>query len=100
MMRDVSDAGADIQRTLGRGVIVAAGAPAPNVWDGVERITIDDATLRAPADAIEQLQSHWSRRVPVVVELQCDASELRAPQLETAPPHALSPRCELARERL
>jgi ATP-dependent DNA helicase UvrD/PcrA len=100
MMRDVSEAGEDVHQALGRGVIVAAGAPAPAAWSDATRVTIDDETLRAPAEAIEQLQTHWSRRIPVVVDVRCDASELRAPQIEQLAPHALSPRYELARERL
>ena len=86
---------------LGRGVIVGPAAPAPEHWAGADRVVIDDAVLRDPAAALDALHRHWSQRIPVVVELQCSADELRAPETEpTRPPYALSPRFEFARERL
>lgn len=86
---------------LGRGVIVGAGAAAPEPWTGCERVVVDDAALREPAGAIDVLQGRWSRREPVVVELRVAADELRRP--EAAPgvaAHALTTRFEFARERL
>ena len=90
----------EVAGRLGRGVIVAADAPAPEPWTGAPRILIDDATLHAPVDACDALHAHWSRREPVVVELRCDANELRRPDSENAPPYTLSPRFEFAKERL
>ena len=86
---------------LGRGVIVGPSAPAPEPWGGADRVVIDDDVLRDPGSALNVLHRHWSGRVPVVVELQCSADELRAPETEpTRPPYALSPRFEFERERL
>ena len=62
---------------------------------------IDDAALRDPGAALDALHRHWSQRIPVVVELQCSADELRAPETEpVTPPYELSPRFEFTRERL
>jgi len=86
---------------LGRGVIVGAAAPAPEHWAGADRVVIDDDVLRDPAAALGALHHHWSARLPVVVELQCSADELRAPEAEhERPPYALSPQFEFTRERL
>ena len=75
----------DPRRRLGRGVIVDAGAPVPEGWDGAERISIDDAVLAAPTDALDRLHRAWTRREPVVVDLGLDAGLLRTPETETAP---------------
>ncbi len=102
MMRAVVDLpDGEVVTRLGRGVIVGPGAPAPSLWAGADRVVVDDAVLADPADAIEVLHRHWSRRIPVVVELRCTADELRAPETEPIrPPYALSPRFEFGRERL
>jgi DNA helicase II / ATP-dependent DNA helicase PcrA len=92
---------AEVITRLGRGVIVGPAAPAPGHWAGADRVVIDDAALREPGAALETLHRHWSQRVPVVVELQCSADDLRAPETEPVrPPYALSPKFEFARERL
>jgi hypothetical protein len=91
----------EVVTRLGRGVIVGPATPAPEHWAEAERIVIDDGALRDPASALDTLHHHWSQRVPVVVELQCSADELRAPESEPVkPPYALSPRFEFGRERL
>jgi len=96
---ELPDAG--VITRLGRGVIVGPGAPAPALWSGADRVVIDAAVLDDPADAVDALHRHWSQRIPVVVELQCSADELRAPETEPdRPPYALSPRFEFGRERL
>jgi DNA helicase-2/ATP-dependent DNA helicase PcrA len=102
MMRPVPElSDPEVVARLGRGVIVAGGAPAPDHWAGAARVVIDDAALRDPEIALDSLHRHWSQRIPVVVELQCSPDELRAPETEpTRPPYALSPRFEFARERL
>ena len=102
MMRPVVDLpDADVVTRLGRGVIVGPGAPAPEPWSAAERVVVDDSVLADPAVVIESLHRHWSQRIPVVVELQCSADELRAPETEPVrPPYALSPRFEFGRERL
>jgi DNA helicase-2/ATP-dependent DNA helicase PcrA len=91
----------DALARLGRGVIVGASADAPTPWAACDRIVVDDATLRAPDDALDALQRHWSNREPVVVELRASADELRS--AEPAPGVAaydLTPRFEFRRERL
>ena len=101
MMRPVAEIpDARVVTSLGRGVIVGPGAAAPAHWAGADRVVLDDAALREPGEALEALHRHWSQRIPVVVELQCAVDELRAPDTEHAPPHALSPHFELTRERL
>jgi DNA helicase-2/ATP-dependent DNA helicase PcrA len=86
---------------LGRGVIVGPGARAPEPWSAAERVVLDDSVLADPAVVVESLHRHWSQRIPVVVELQCSADELRAPEIEPArAPYELSPRFEFGRERL
>jgi DNA helicase-2/ATP-dependent DNA helicase PcrA len=96
---ELPDAG--VITRLGRGVIVGPGAPAPEHWAGADRVVIDADALHDPSAALDGLHRHWSQRIPVVVELQCSADELRAPETEPVrPPHALSPRFEFARERL
>ena len=102
MMRAMVDlAEPGVITRLGRGVIVGPHAPASEHWAGAVRVVIDDAVLRDPTPALEMLHQHWSARIAVVVDLQCSADELRAPETEpTRPPYALSPRFEFARERL
>jgi DNA helicase-2/ATP-dependent DNA helicase PcrA len=102
MIRPVVDLpGAEVVARLGRGVIVGPGAPAPEPWSAAERVAVDDSVLADPASVIETLHRHWSQRIPVVVELQCAADELRAPEIEGArAPFELSPRFEFGRERL
>ena len=97
-MVDLAEPG--VVTRLGRGVIVGPGAAAPEPWAEASRVVVDDAVLRDPTNAIAALHGHWSGRVPVVVELRCPAEELRAPETDSRPPHALSPRFEFARERL
>lgn len=102
MMRPVAELPDEhVVTRLGRGVIVGSGAPAPDHWSAADRVVIDEAALRDPAQALGALHEKWSQRTPVVVELQCSPDELRAPETEaTKPPWALSPRFEFARERL
>jgi DNA helicase II / ATP-dependent DNA helicase PcrA len=90
----------EIPLPLGRGVIVGPGAPAPPAWSGAARVVVDDATLREPADTVDVLHGHWSTREPVVVELQCEAEELRAPEAHHGPAFTVDARFEFARERL
>ena len=90
----------DPRRRLGRGVIVDAGDPVPEGWDGAERVPIDEAVLAAPGDVVARLHRAWTAREPVVVDLGVDVGALRTPEVEDRPPHALTPTFEFARERL
>jgi len=79
---------------LGRGLVVAPGAPVPPEWEGVARVRVDGV------EAAAELHRAWAGRSPVVVELGIDARELKAPETETRPPYELGPGFELRRERL
>lgn len=72
---------------LGRGVILAPGAPAPRGFETVPRYRIDDEVLRQPAPLTTVLHHRWLRRAPVVIELAVDPGQLRAPQTETRAPY-------------
>ncbi len=85
---------------LGRGVVVCTGQAAPAGWGDAERIRVGDEELADPADAAQRLHHAWLERRPVVVELSCDPSELRAPERFDGPVHALDAGFQFARERL
>ena len=85
---------------LGRGVIVAAGAPAPEPWQGARRIEVDEAVLANPGDAVAELHGAWSRREPVVVSLAVDPARFRPPTVITDAPWSLSPDLDLPLDRL
>ena len=91
---------ADPRHRLGRGVIVNAGDPVPEGWEGTGRVTIDESVLAAPGGVVAQLHDAWARREPVVVELGVDVAALRAPETDDRPPYELTPAFEFAREHL
>src|SRR4051794_9848922 len=84
---------------LGRGVIVAAGAPAPLAWADAERIVVDDAVLENPHDSLAQLHQLWATRTPVVVDLRVARDDLSAPERIDRPAYELQPGFDFARER-
>jgi ATP-dependent DNA helicase UvrD/PcrA len=86
--------------SLGRGVIVDAGAPAPDAWSNSPRVVVDDAVLRDPRAAVEQLHELWATRQPAVVDLRVPVEALREPEHDERPPCELTPRFEFTRERL
>jgi DNA helicase-2/ATP-dependent DNA helicase PcrA len=86
--------------SLGRGVVVTAGAEPPLPWSACPRHRIDDDVMADPLPLVEQLHDAWLHRRPVVVELAVDPAELRAPEVITLEPHRCDPGMELARERL
>jgi len=79
---------------LGRGLVVGPGGRVPVEWEGVDRVRVDDES------AAGALHHAWSQRVPVVVELDMDAAELKAPQTDSRPPYEVGPGFEFGRERL
>jgi DNA helicase II / ATP-dependent DNA helicase PcrA len=100
MRRVVAHAEPGAVARLGRGIIGGPSAPGRDHWEGADRVVVDDAALHDPTEAVDALHYHWSQRIPVVVELRCSADELRTPETESRPTHALSPRFEFGRERL
>ncbi|HEX4868628.1 MAG TPA: ATP-dependent DNA helicase UvrD2 [Acidimicrobiales bacterium] len=70
---------------LGRSVIVAAGAEAPDGWAGAPRLLVDEAALADPAAVVDALHRAWSERRPVVIEMAVDAARFRAPRSFDAP---------------
>ena len=82
---------------LGRGVVVLRDAAAPAGWP---RVRVDDADVRNPRRAADELHRLWLGRLPVVVLLGAEAQALRAPETCDVPPWQLDPGFEFSRERL
>ena len=61
---------------LGRGVVVLAGDPVPDAWDGAPVVRVDAGTLDDPAAAVAALHDAWLDRTPVVVELAIDPAHV------------------------
>jgi DNA helicase-2/ATP-dependent DNA helicase PcrA len=76
---------------LGRSVIVAGGAPAPDPWSGAERVVVDDAALAGGGEAVTDLHRAWRSRTPVVIDLHVDPALFRAPRSFPAPLWELGP---------
>jgi DNA helicase II / ATP-dependent DNA helicase PcrA len=85
---------------LGRGAVVAAGAPTPPGFEGVRRVVVDDDVLATPAHVAELLHHRWLRRRRVVLELAADNAALREPEVCDLAPHAVPDRFAFHRERL
>ena len=90
----------DAPAALGRGVIVAPGAAAPERWDGVERVAVGAAELASPVAVAAVLHQRWAAREPVVIELAVDPAEFREPQPVVDPPYALAADLDLPLDRL
>ena len=87
-------------RSLGRGVVVRTIVQIPSPWADAPRVTIDEAALRAPREAVDALHTAWQTRTPVVVVLEVDANDLRQPETEKREPYLLTADFEFRRERL
>ncbi len=85
---------------LGRGVVVAPGAPTPSPWADAARLKVDASTWEQPGETLAQLHQHWATRLPVVVELGVSADQLREPESLQVEPFTLDPSFEFSRERL
>lgn len=85
---------------LGRGVVVAAGAPTPHGFDGVRRFVVDDEVAAAPAALAAVLHRRWLDRRRFVLELAADNDALRAPETTDLPPYELPADFTFHRERL
>lgn len=85
---------------LGRGIVVAPGVKVPKQWRKLAPFRIDRAVLARPQKAVETLHRHWVRRIPLVVELQVAAGELKESESCWSEPYLLDPSFEFWRERL
>lgn len=85
---------------LGRGVIVAAGAPVPPPWEHAPRLTIDEGVLATPAAAVTWLHDAWAARSPVAIELAVDPARFRRPETIEIEPWRLEPDAEPWFDRL
>ena len=86
---------------LGRGAVVAPGAPSP--LPGTDRVRVDTEVLdREPLleETVEALHRAWVTRKRMTVELGVDHEELRRPVAERREPWRLGPGYTLLRERL
>ena len=82
---------------LGRSVVVANGADAPEPWHDAERVvvaTIDDR------GTIDRLHAAWFARTPIVIDLRVDAASFRTGESNTAEVWSLRPDLELATDAL
>ncbi len=61
--------------SLGRNVVVGAGATAPAEWDGSARVTVDRAAVANPGPAIELLRSAAHAATGLVIELTTEFDE-------------------------
>jgi len=93
-------ASAQFPAALGRGVIVAAGAEAPEPWRDSRRVEIGEAALAAPAEVVAALHGAWSAREPLVVSLAVDPARFRPPTSITDAPWSLAPDLDLPLDRL
>ena len=85
---------------LGRGLIVNCGDPVPDSCVSLERVRIDEQTVRNPRAVADVLHRYWLARLPVTVELGVDADALKDASVEDREPHFLDPGFEFSLERL
>ncbi len=86
--------------SLGRSVIVAAGAAAPPPWARAARVVIDEGVRADPTAAVTQLHEAWSRRIPLVIEAAVAPATFRAPETVTAPLWQVGANVQLWADRL
>ena len=65
---------------FGRGVVIDAEGSVPQCWTGAPRVVIDEGVLADPRPVVDLLFDFWSRRSPVVVELEVDPTTFRSPE--------------------
>ncbi|MGH9222300.1 MAG: ATP-dependent DNA helicase UvrD2 [Acidimicrobiales bacterium] len=85
---------------LGRGVIVVAGTPVPSAWAASPVVTVDEATVNVPRQAVGRLHDAWARRQPVVVALAVDPAAFREPQSWPGEPWTVGAAFEPSLDRL
>lgn len=76
------------------------GDPLPSSSTDWPALTVDDAALSDPNQALAILDGWWRRRVASVVRLAVPFADLKAAESTSLPPHALDPSFEFQRERL
>ncbi len=88
---------------LGRSVVVAPGAPAPELWANVTRMRIGPDLLddqRRLAEMVVDLQRRYVNRDPTVFELAVSADDLAAAETTDVAPYDLGGEFTFLRERL
>jgi DNA helicase-2/ATP-dependent DNA helicase PcrA len=85
---------------LGRGVVVTAGGPVPEPWQGAPVVTVDEAALAEPGPTVARLHTHWAAREPVVVALSVDPARFRDPERWVVEPWTIGPEHEVWLDRL
>ena len=86
--------------SLGRGIVLDDGAPAPAHWSSSDRVVIDAAVLAAPSKTIARLAVAWAERTPLVIEFQVPVETLRTTEVNHDEPYTLPASFEFAKERL
>ncbi|MDH5420219.1 MAG: ATP-dependent DNA helicase UvrD2 [Acidimicrobiia bacterium] len=86
--------------SLGRGIVLDDGAPAPEHWSSSDRVVIDAAVLAAPSKTIARLAVAWAERTPLVVELRVPVETLRTTEVNLDEPYTLPASFEFTKERL
>jgi DNA helicase II / ATP-dependent DNA helicase PcrA len=87
-------------RLLGRGVVVDSGGQVPDGWAGAGEVIVDAAVLAQPAEAVTALHRVWAAREPVIVRLEVDAGQFRAPRAYVEEPWTLPADFEVWEDRL
>lgn len=86
--------------SLGRGVIVLAGAPTPAPWADAAVVTVDESVLSDPAEAVTTLHRCWAERQRVVVALDVVPARFSEPDTWSGPPWEYGPDLEAWCDRL
>jgi DNA helicase-2/ATP-dependent DNA helicase PcrA len=81
-------------------VVVLAEDAVPGAWSACPRVVVGDKELERPEEVVETLHRAWLERRAVVILLQLDPADLRAPQVFRGDVHALQPSFEFPLDRL
>ena len=88
---------------LGRSVVVHPGGDIPSAWAECDRMVVGPALFSNRAQllaTVNDLQRRYVRRVPTVIELGVDNTELSEPESTNSPPFELGGTFTFLRERL
>ena len=88
---------------LGRSVVVGPGGDIPSAWAECDRVVVGPALFSNRAQllvTVNDLQRRYVRRVPTVIELGVDNTELSEPESTNSPPFELGGTFTFLRERL
>ena len=77
-----------------------AGAPTPAAWEDAPVVTIDEAVLSKPAEAVKTLHRLWATRRRVVVALDVAPTRFSAPDTWSGSPWEYGPDLEAWYDRL